>query len=366
MDAVARPKALGAAVGPQRVEGHAGVCVGALFKEHRRGEHGVGHLYALAKENFDQRCAAGASMVLVKADEDGGHHGAHVILVLAVKLVRINPVGGEPRRGVKHRAGNIGVRAGERASLALSGGRRRPRRRFRRHTRRVRRLVHLVQPRALAVARERSGKGAKRRLELHGRGLGEQLGVKAMVDHVVLLPGQPMALDVLFFAVPRVAKPFERLESARRIVYANAAEHLVDVHQGKGVRRLRQLARPHARAPGEVAAQLPVAHGVVRGVIGFKVAVVGAVVLKIRHKGALAPEQLRLAEPSSAPARAGFIPTGYGPHLAIAIREVVGHLATGFKQRLVLIHVGREMGVAARLLVGDYLVNEGASALDSL
>ena len=55
-----------------------------------------------------------------------------------------------------------------------------------------------------------------------------------------------MALDVLFFAVPRVAKPFERLESAQRIIHANATEHLVDVHQGKGVRRLRQLARPYA------------------------------------------------------------------------------------------------------------------------
>ena len=116
MYAVTRPKALGAAVGPKRVEGHVGVCVGALLKEHRRGEHGVGHLYALAKENFDQRCAAGASMVLVKADEDGGRHGAHVILVLAIKLVRVDPMGGEPRRGVKHRAGNIGVRAGERAA----------------------------------------------------------------------------------------------------------------------------------------------------------------------------------------------------------------------------------------------------------
>ena len=89
-------------------------------------------------------------------------------------------------------------------------------------------------------------------------------------------------------------KGLDLVKTFERIIYANAANQLIEIQKGKGCRRFLDGSAAHLGTPGKVAAQLPVAHGIVGGKVRLKGAVVGTVVLKVGHQQALAVEKLGL------------------------------------------------------------------------
>ena len=92
------------------------------------------------------------------------------------------------------------------------------------------------------------------------------------------------------------------------------------------------VALPDRRAPGKVATQLPVAHIGVGGKVCLERAVIRAVVFKVCHERALAPEELGFGNPATM--RLSLLPARYGAHFAVPIWQVGCHLAPGGKNGL--------------------------------
>lgn len=175
--------------------------------------------------------------------------------------------------------------------------------------------------------------------------LAQKRGVEPVVDHVVAQPGARVAVDARRDLAVRPPEGIELAEAVERVGGADAVDELVKVHVRVGERALLDVAAAHRRAPREVAAQLPVAHRVVGGVVRVEGAVVGAVVLKVLHEARLPVEQLGLAEP--APARRPLLPARDLAHLAVALGQVAGHLAPGGDDGLVAVDGAGEVRAAA-------------------
>ena len=115
-----------------------------------------------------------------------------------------------------------------------------------------------------------------------------------MEHGVVLQPHACKPVDAGLEGAVGIPKGLDLIKTIEQVIYANAANQLIEIQKGKGRRRFLDGSAAHLGTPGKVAAQLPVAHGVVGGKVRLKGAVVGAVVLKIGHQQALAVEKLGL------------------------------------------------------------------------
>ena len=65
------------------------------FKEHSGGEHGVGHVYQLAEERFDEPVLPVLAIILEHADKNGTGDMPQVVGVVAVEARQPNSVGGK-------------------------------------------------------------------------------------------------------------------------------------------------------------------------------------------------------------------------------------------------------------------------------
>ena len=131
-------------------------------------------------------------------------------------------------------------------------------------------------------------------VECDGFRVAKQLGVEPMEYGVVLQPHACKPVDAGLKGAVGIPKGLDLVKTIERVIYPNAANQLIEIQKGKGRRRLLEGSTAHLGTPGKVAAQLPVAHGVVGGKVRLKGAVVGTVVLKVGHQQALAVKELRL------------------------------------------------------------------------
>ena len=158
-----------------------------------------------------------------------------------------------------------------------------------------------------------------------------------MEHGIVLQPHACEPVDAGFKGAIDIPKSLDLVKTIERVIYANAANQLIEIQKGKGRRRFLDGSAAHLGTPGKVAAQLPVAHGVVGGKVRLKGAVVGAVVLKVAHQQALAVEKLGFRKPTARAALGVFLPTRYLTHLAVLVGEEVLHLSAGLENRLVCV-----------------------------
>ena len=158
-----------------------------------------------------------------------------------------------------------------------------------------------------------------------------------MEHGVVLQPHACKPVDVGLEGAVGIPKGLDLVKTIERVIYANAANQLIEIQKGEGRRRFLDGSAAHLGTPGKVAAQLPVAHGVVGGKVRLKGAVVGAVVLKVGHQQALAVEKLGFRKPTARAALGVFLPTRYLTHLAVLVGEEVLHLSAGLENRLVCV-----------------------------
>ena len=158
-----------------------------------------------------------------------------------------------------------------------------------------------------------------------------------MEHGVVLQPHARKPVDAGLEGAINIPKSLDLVKTIERVIYANAANQLIEIQKGKRGRCLLDIPAAHLGTPGKVAAQLPVAHGVVGGKVRLKGAVVGTVVLKVGHQQALAVEKLGFRKPTARPALWVFLPTRYLTHLAVLVGEEVLHLSAGLENRLVCV-----------------------------
>ena len=158
-----------------------------------------------------------------------------------------------------------------------------------------------------------------------------------MEHGVILQPHARKPVDAGLEGAIDIPKSLDLVKTIEWIIYANAADQLIEIQKGKGRRRFLDGSAAHLGTPGKVAAQLPVAHGVVGGKVRLKGAVVGAVVLKVGHQQALAVEKLGFRKPTARAALGVFLPTRYLTHLAVLVGEEVLHLSAGLENRLVCV-----------------------------
>ena len=152
------------------------------------------------------------------------------------------------------------------------------------------------------VRRRRRGYKVSRRtaqldegvVECDGFRVAKQLGVELMEHGVVLQPHACEPVDARFKGAIGIPKCLNLAKAIERIIYANAANQLIEIQKGKGRRRFLDGSAAHLGTPGKVAAQLSIAHGIVGGKVRLKGAVVGAIVLEVGHQQALAVKELRL------------------------------------------------------------------------
>ena len=111
---------------------------------------------------------------------------------------------------------------------------------------------------------------------------------------VILQPYACKPVDAGLEGAIDIPKSLDLVKTIEWIIYANAANQLIEIQKGKGRRRFLDGSAAHLGTPGKVAAQLPVAHGVVGGKVRLKGAVVGTIVLEVGHQQALAVKELRL------------------------------------------------------------------------
>ena len=154
---------------------------------------------------------------------------------------------------------------------------------------------------------------------------------------VILQPHACKPVDAGLEGTVGIPKGLDLAKAIERVINANAADQLIEIQEGKGRRRFLDGSASHLGAPGKIAAQLPIAHGVVGGKVRLECAVVGAVVFKVGHQQALAVEKLGFRKPATRAAFGVFLPTRYLAHLAVLVGKEVLHLTTGFENRLVSI-----------------------------
>ena len=154
---------------------------------------------------------------------------------------------------------------------------------------------------------------------------------------VILQPHACKPIDAGLEGAIGIPKGLDLVKTIERIIYANAANQLIEIQKGKGRRRFFDGSVTHLGTPGKVAAQLSIAHGIVGGKVRLKGAVVGAVVLKVGHQQALAVEKLGFRKPATRAAFGVILPARYLAHLAVLVGKEVLHLTTGFENRLVCV-----------------------------
>ena len=158
-----------------------------------------------------------------------------------------------------------------------------------------------------------------------------------MEHGVILQPHARKPVDAGLEVAIDIPKSLDLVKTIERIIYANAADQLIEIQKGKGRRRFLDGSAAHLGTPGKVAAQLPVAHGVVGGKVRLKGAVVGTVILKVGHQQALAVKKLGFRKPAARTALGVILPARYLVHLAVLVGEEILHLSAGFENRLVCV-----------------------------
>ena len=313
------------------------------FEEHRRAEHGVREFELPAEQAFRKAVFALLVIVLAHADKD---RTAHVAQRLGLRFVE--SASGEMIRRERIQGIEQPLFGNRVPGQGKGGG------------------AFFTSP-SLGVGKTgaRQLLGARQRDEgpIEGERLVwfEQLGRQSVVDDVILQPCAGVAVDLGRESSVRSPEGFELLKSVHRVRDADSADELVEVYIGEGEARLLDVALAHRRAPGEISAQLTIAHRVVRGKIRVERARIGAVILEIRHERALPVEQLRLGEPAPTAVRVG-LPARDGLHFAIAVGEVVRHLPAGGEDRFARIHAFGEVGAALQALARHNAVYELASS----
>ena len=174
-------------------------------------------------------------------------------------------------------------------------------------------------------------------IEHDGFRVTKQLGVERVEHGVILQPHARKPVDAGLKGAVGIPKGLDLVKTFERIIYANAANQLIEIQKGKGCRRFLDGSAAHLGTPGKVAAQLSIAHGIVGGKVRLKGAVVGAVVLKVGHQQALAVEKLGFRKPATRAAFGVILPARYLAHLAVPVGKEILHLTTGFENRLVSI-----------------------------
>ena len=158
-----------------------------------------------------------------------------------------------------------------------------------------------------------------------------------MEHGVILQPHACKPVDAGLEGTVGIPKGLDLAKAIERVINADAADQLIEIQEGKGRRRFLDGSAAHLGAPSKIAAQLPIAHGVVGGKVRLECAVVGAVVLKVGHQQALAVEKLGFRKPATRAAFGVILPARYLAHLAVLVGKEILHLTTGFENRLVSI-----------------------------
>ena len=183
----------------------------------------------------------------------------------------------------------------------------------------------------------------KRAVELEGTAVFQKRCRQVVIDNVICQPNADVAVELGGKGAVGLPKRLDGPKAVLRVGATDTAEQLVEVDKGKGERGFLHVAGTYLCAPGKVAAKLPVAHGVVRGRVGFEGSLVGTIVFEIGHEGCLKVEKLILAKPPSAPAVGTFLPARNGAHLAVAVWHIRGHLAPCEDDGFVVVARRREM-----------------------
>ena len=119
------------------------------------------------------------------------------------------------------------------------------------------------------------------------------------------------------------------MEGLRAGSRADAVDELVEVNKGERERHPLDLSLAHVGAPGEIAAQLRVGHGLVGGEVALELDLVRCVVLVVGHEAGL------LDKEASVGPGAGLGTTGERAHLAQGLGEIACKLGAAQEDRLV-------------------------------
>ena len=131
-------------------------------------------------------------------------------------------------------------------------------------------------------------------IEHDGFRVAKQFGVEPVENGVILQPHACKPVDAGLEGTIGIPKGLDLAKAIEWVIYANAADQLIEIQEGKGRRRFLDSSAAHLGTPGKVAAQLSIAHGIVGGKVRLKGAVVGTIVLEVGHQQALAVKELRL------------------------------------------------------------------------
>lgn len=138
-----------------------------------------------------------------------------------------------------------------------------------------------------------------------------------------------MAVDLWLKDAVLLPQRLDLCEALLRAADANAADEFVEQHEHEREARGYDLARTHMRAPGEVAAQVAVAHGLVCGKVVAERGVALDAVLVVLHEASLLVEELLVR------ADATGLRTSHGAHLTDLVRQVALHLGPAAQDGLV-------------------------------
>ena len=176
---------------------------------------------------------------------------------------------------------------------------------------------------------QRASQGDDRLIEAEVNVGADELLGETVPGGVVPEPALCVAVDL--WLKDAVLLP-QRLDLAKAVLGAagaDAAEKLVEQHEHEGEARGQDLARAYVRAPREVAAQVPVAHGLVRGEVVVERGVALDAVLVLLHEAGLLVEELLVG------ANATGLGACHGAHLADLVRQVALHLGAAAQDGLV-------------------------------
>ena len=158
-----------------------------------------------------------------------------------------------------------------------------------------------------------------------------------MENGVILQPHACKPVDAGLEGAIGIPKGLDFVKTIEWVIYANATDQLIEIQEGKGRRRFLDGSAAHLGAPSKIAAQLPIAHGVVGGKVRLERTVVGTVVIKVGHQQALTVEELSFRKPASRTAFGVILPARYLAHLAVLVGKEILHLSAGLENRLVSI-----------------------------
>ena len=316
MVGVAAPQAVLADVAPGGRELVDAVLVKARLVADGARVHDVAHGKAQAKERLREPLRAAAAVVERQARIDRQQHARDVLRPLLVEAALVQAIARELADGLRELAGGAT------------------------HRGKVRRLAPVALGRGcgqrVLLGALQYGYGG---VVLQVRVGGGQLRREVVLHDVVHQPLGHVAVHAGVKLVVRLPERLDGIEGLATGLHTNAHEQLVEVDVGKRGRRLLHLSRAHACPPREVAAQLAVGHGAVRGVVALELPVVGTVVLKVLHEAGLLVEEARLG-PGAAARRALQL-----AHLADLLGQVAVHLRAAADDWLVGVRLGGGEGL---------------------